>query len=1391
MNSLHSLATPRLPAWRAGLRLLAGLTLVAAAAFDGGPARAASSGSTNLLMPQGTAAEVQFGDYISSSVASTCTGCPAGAGLNTIYRYYIEVPAGLSRLRIQVFDADVGAPPGGGTAESDAQRDRSRTGTFNTNAKYTLIRPDGTTAATQTCTAATASAFCVDNNWESLLDTSTTPIQAGHWELDVDQTTAVNGGTAVDINAFGIRADDGDATSGGTEIPVYYSAHNQIGQNPPSSGTGATKTYTFYPWITSGCSFAENDFDYDEGNGGGAQNVGSVNFTSRSGSFTKNFAAAVLSTNDNWKSNSVSGYTTDSDSTDYGIWTMQPAISNYTVGGVLQGNYANVYVANSSAAAPPPANNAPTANTFRVYFATDGGAAPVKPYLEQEARYAGNGSGPNPPVVGSTTIIQVTVQVVNPTAKAITFSASNQVTTNVPGSGATYGGNAAVTQGTITAQPAVNGTGTITWNPGSVAAGATALLTYQVKVLPTSAGQRIPVVGTVASGNGSTGKWVDETGNTTQARATYTFGPLCELAATAGVISAAEVVELRATASGRGAVVEWQTSAEIAAAGFDLYREEPATRSWRKVNRNLVPALPGSPQGGTYRVVDEDAPTAPGSGPLHYVVVETETNGSGRHYPFHVLVQPARTGDTLDDAGSAAAPPATGVERSARRDPAWQERIAAAAAEVQARPASAEPAAAGGSPSLAIGVRQDGLYRVDPGLLGPIFSGPGKPGSPKTANLQLTNQGLPVAWTTDAAGGILFYGQASQSIYALDNVYWLRQGAGVRMGTASGGNPTTTGSALASFTDTAHSEKENFAATTVPADPDSDYWYWDFLIAGDPTDGVKSFAVAAPNVNAGGGAVAIKLKGAIDAQHHVRVKLNGALLGETTWSGAVDHSATFAASGFNASGANSVEVTALLDPGVSSSIAYVQSVDATFERSFTAVGDALAFRGSGNSLVTVSGFSGAAIRLLDLTNPRLPALVTGARIDTAGNAASLTLQPSTPATPYFAAGPAAVRSPVWVKRVTPSGLAQRPGGADYLVLTTADLLPAASALAALRAAQGLRTAVIDLADVMNEFNNGLSSPHAIQAFLRYVRVAWNPVPRYVVLAGAGNFDYRNVLGLGGNLVPPLMVSTDSGLFAADNRFADVNGDGLPGFAVGRLPVVSGAELLAYVAKLVTYEATPGAGWINNALMLADETGPDDGLTNFAADSAAVTSGLPPGYAPQQIVVTPGGVAAARSALFAGLGAGAGLVSYFGHAGLDRLSGEGLLTTTDAAALANGPRLPLMAALTCSVNRFDVPGFSPLGAVLADQPRGGAIAIWSSSGLSVHPEAKALAQAFNYALADPANLRLGDAIQEALRRYAATQGTAATVDLYTLLGDPAIRLKPVPVPARPGTSNGGE
>jgi hypothetical protein len=473
-------------------------------------ANAASTGTTGLIMINGSGAPTSLGDYVSAG-----TG-----GLNTSYHYFIEVPSGLGELKVEIFDADVGM---GGTAEADAGRDRSRNGTFNSSAHYLLFDPSGQQQLTHFTTGDATGPAGADNAWLTFFD-STATIKAGHWELRVDMSSSVT--TGDDINAFGIRASDGTVGAGGTELNIYADSFAAIGVNPPTSGTAA-RSYSIYPYLTSGCSCSKNDFDYDSDSG----DVGSISMTSRTGDFTQTFASTSLSANDVWRRDTVIGWTTDDSSLDYGIWTANATIKSYVNSAGQNGNLADLYFANYQAAANPPTAN-PQQNTFRLYLPTNLGAAPVKPYLTQELV----GPASTIPSVGQTLPVIVWLTVVNPTSQAITFSASNLVTANVPGAGAVYAGHIADNQGTVVSQPAVGGTGNITWNPGTVAAGQEAILTYYVNVTPTAAGQRIPVTATPASGNGTRAQYVDETGNTTQSRATYLFGPLCELAVTQGLL---------------------------------------------------------------------------------------------------------------------------------------------------------------------------------------------------------------------------------------------------------------------------------------------------------------------------------------------------------------------------------------------------------------------------------------------------------------------------------------------------------------------------------------------------------------------------------------------------------------------------------------------------------------------------------------------------------------------------------------------------------------------------------------------------------------------------------------------------------------------------------------
>lgn len=1213
---------------------------------------------------------------------------------------------------------------------------------------------------------------------------------AGHWEVRVNQSA---GGD--DINAIGLRAHDGDAGAGGTELNVYYDSHNQYGVNPPGSGT-VSRSYRIHPYITSGCSASKNDFDSDSNSG----NVGSMSFTSRNGSFTQSYTSSSLSANNVWRRDAFSGWTSDTDAVGYGIWNADVTINSYLVGGTPNGNYANLWLANFQAAANPPAAN-PTANAFRVYLPTDAGGAPAKPYVEQLLRYAQ--VGPNPPAAGQTTRYAVTVRVVNPGAQAITFSTpSNVVTANVPGGGTVYAGSAAVSQGSIVSQPGAGGTGDVVWNPGTLAAGATALLTYRVDVTPAAAGQRVLATAPPASGNGTRAQFLDHTGNAGQARATYLAGPICELGVTEGLLTQAVISSFTAHDEDGAVVVEWQTASEAGTAGFDLYRRDEAEASgkeWVLLNDRLLLGLLHAPQGGTYRFLD--AGVSPRDRPA-YLLAETEATGGRRFYgPFSPAVEPGR--------GSR---PENGFERAPHAAPPAP-ATAEAGGETPGFLAEAEEASAAGRiQAVRLTVREPGLHYVSSADIAHHFGVPLQKAEKwvGAGELSLSRLGQPVPWIAapgegppgreaKRADGLYFYAEPVASLYTRDAVYKLARANALWMKVArvSPSSPTQEEDPAASFLDTARREEDLLPATVISPDPESDYWFWEFLQSGDATFGTRTFTIDTPDLHSGSsgeGSLAVSLQGAtttgIAGEHRVEVRLNGTFLGEARWEGIAAETAAFPvpANLLRETG-NQVEVTGLLDSGVLFSILYVDAVELTYPRSYRARNDALVFGADGNADLSVAGFSASPVVLLDVTDPAQPLWVEGAARESQGaGPVRLRFRPSSRHSRYLAAGPAGVRAPelaAWRN----DGLRSRLS-ADYLVLTTAALAPAAERLADLRRAQGLEARVVDMAAVADEFGAGVASPHAIRDFLAFTRTGWRKAPRYVVLAGAGTLDYRDLLGFGGNLLPPLFVRSTGGLFASDNRLADSDGDGLPEMAVGRLPVTTAAELDAYVDKLAAYEsAAGGEDWAGRALFLADA--PDRGA-DFAAASERIAGVLPAGYTAERIDLTATPLDQARGELFQALGEGVSLVNFLGHGGLDRLSGAGLLANADVPALTNAERLPVVTAMTCTVNRFGVPGVPPLGELLVDRPGGGAVAVWSASGLSVNAAAGELAERFYRLLGEPGADRLGDLILLSLKDFSALGGDDSLLDLYNLLGDPALRLRraPAPPPAS-GTSGGGE
>jgi hypothetical protein len=1124
---------------------------------------------------------------------------------------------------------------------------------------------------------------------------------AGHWEVTVSQPN----GQA--INAIGIRASDGDFTSGGTEYNVYADSFLSLGTNPDAAG-GNSRNYLLYPWVTAGCTSNQNDFDRDTDSGA----IGSVVYTSRSGAFTQTITDAQMSGNNEWADPRIDiiNYTNNQVSSDYGIWQANSTITTYAND---EGNYETYYVGNYLAAANPPTAQPLTVGGFpsayRIYMPTDAGTAPVKPYLQQFLTAV---NGPQPaPAIGVARTYTVTVNIVNPTPFPITFDTStHRIIANVPGSGTVYAGSPQnPSQGTITSEPTVGLTGDVIWEPGPIAANDSATMSYNVTVTPAVAST--PATGVATAGAGTRATYIDETGNATQARATYRLGGICELRVVVG--AATEVMLASFEVDDRGHV-SWITASEAGTIGFNLYREDGS-----KVNENLIPA------GKRIYEIDDRYVAE------RYILEEITASGKiNRHGP---LVTGHRLGPD--------------VTKRADEPPARLRFSAEATVATDAAKATA----------VMVSVRETGIVRVPFTELATRF-GKSVDNIAKNAakgDLSVTNGGQVVSWTS-TADAVLFFGEKSDSIYSKDRVYRIDLQHGEPMKAVKVGS---SGAAVSAFDGQVDFETDSYPVSVLPLDPESDYTFWDYVMSGDPTYGRRTFTLEVPGMaSASGAKLQVRLQGAVNnTAHKARVQLNGVPVGELSWSnfGATTTTLNLPA-GVLRDGTNQLEIEGVLAPASSYDVFFVDGFLLKYKRFARPVGGAIEAGLSG--AITAGPFNGAPLAL-DITKRLRPVLLSGGTFS--GGNLSIALPSATKS--VFAAE--SFVSPVSYRSSYDPYLTTKRG--DYIVIAPSSMASGAEELASLRQKSGgkgaaLKTVVADLDQIYDEFSYGNVTPHAIRAYLAAAQ-KWSPRPRFAVLAGTGTLDYRSLEQPAGPM-PPMMISTPDGLYASDSKFADSNNDGIPDLAIGRIPVTSNSELLDYVDKLRDHSASAST---NPIAFTADAQ--DQGM-DFG--KASDESFLPLAGRPKtRLHVGEIGPQAARDGLLHVWQNDTPLVSWIGHGGVDQLANSGILTAGDAPSLVATGRLPVLVAMTCTINRFELGFTEALGSALTRQADGGALAVWSATGLSNHEDARAMQRTFMKLAAENPQLKVGELIVRTL-----TAHPGDTAGIYVLLGDPAIALE---------------
>ncbi|HXF99973.1 MAG TPA: C25 family cysteine peptidase [Bacteroidota bacterium] len=520
--------------------------------------------------------------------------------------------------------------------------------------------------------------------------------------------------------------------------------------------------------------------------------------------------------------------------------------------------------------------------------------------------------------------------------------------------------------------------------------------------------------------------------------------------------------------------------------------------------------------------------------------------------------------------------------------------------------------------------------------------------------------------------------------------------------------------------------------------------------------------------------------------HHARFwlldsTLQPLLLGEVTFPGrsTVVYTVSFPQS-YLRNGTNILRIQSLpTGTGSNPNQFYLDWFEVDYHRRLGAVNDQLNFSmpaqaGASRTTFHASGFSSPQIEVFDAATKRQ---ITGTAITPSGSEYTIAFRDTLQTARLYVVVAAGGARPVpRVTRKVFTDIRVNPQGADYIIVTHSNFLPAAQQLAQHRQSRnGVRTAVIDVESIYDEFNYGIMNGTKIKPFLKYAYENW-PVPRpsFVLFFGDACWDYHRFLAssINTNYVPSY------GVPVTDNWYVSFHQDttALPYMFAGRLPVRNLSEATATVQKVVEYDSYTLGEWNKNFLFITGGNTPSEQSSFNSYSEAMINMRVLPspiaGSPFRAYKTTRGAIDGEYRAYLKELVRnGLVFINFIGHSG-GRIWGVDIgppaeLENTDG-------KLPFVASTSCNVGGFGEPSSNVLAEdfVLADD-RGG-IAAWASSTLGFPDVGKDLTMDFLQSLRDSVR-GLGQLTTLArilmLRRGWPNYIYVSTVHTNNLLGDP--------------------